>query len=117
MPPDGGADPPRSCAPRAEARLARDNTATVCSPCRRTHIENVRASLGSRQPEIAAAVKAAFDSPGSTESPDISAARPEDALDVLSTSQLLPFVSGAAPAVAATARRADDMSHVAAARR
>ena len=42
------------------ARLARDNTATICSPCRRTLIENA-AHLGALSDRDTAAVKAAFD--------------------------------------------------------
>lgn len=73
-------------------RLARDNTAKVCSPCRRTHIE-LSAHHGSAIARDGARIKAAFDAGGLYGVAEQLDCSPEDALDVLVNSQLLPFVS------------------------
>lgn len=73
-------------------RLARDNTATVCSPCRRTHIE-IAAHQGSLIARDSSRIKAAFDAAGLFGVAQHLACTPEDALDVLLSSQLVPFVS------------------------
>lgn len=73
-------------------RLARDNTGTVCSPCRRTDIETV-AHRGAMNHRNELDIKAAFDSSGLYGVAEQLGCPPEDALDVLLNSQLLPFVS------------------------
>jgi hypothetical protein len=73
-------------------RLARDNTGTVCSPCRRTHIETSaqRGALVSRdRPRI----KEVFESSGLHGVARHLDCTAEDALDVVLNAQLLPFVS------------------------
>ena len=73
-------------------RLARDNTGTICSPCRRTHIEHA-AHLGAFAARDVPRIKAAFDSLGIYGVAEHLGCSPEDALDVLVNAQLLPFVS------------------------
>ena len=73
-------------------RLARDNTGTVCSPCRRTHIETSAqrsALVGNDRLRI----KAVFESSGLLGVARQLGCTAEDALDVVLNSQLLPFVS------------------------
>ncbi len=96
------------------ARLARDNTATICSPCRRTLIENA-AHLGALSARDVAAVKDAFDSLGIYGVARHLGCSPEDALDVLVNAQLLPFVSARRRQLLRQLLGLNDMSHVAAA--
>lgn len=96
-------------------RLARDNTGTVCSPCRRTDIETVahRGAMDHRdEPDI----KAAFDSSGLHGVAEQLGCSPQDALDVLLNSQLLPFVSTQRRLLLRQLVVLDDQSHVAAAK-
>lgn len=97
------------------ARLARDNTGTVCSPCRRTDIETLahRGAVDQRdEPDI----KAAFDSSGLYGVAEQLGCSPEDALDVLLNSQLLPFVSKQRRLMLRQLVVLEDQSHVAAAK-
>jgi hypothetical protein len=96
------------------ARLARDNTDTICSPCRRTLIQNA-ARLGSLSARDVAAVKAAFDSRGIYGVARHLGCSPEDALDVLINVQLLPFVSARRRQLLRQLVGLNDMPHVAAA--
>jgi hypothetical protein len=73
-------------------RLARDNTATVCSPCRRTRIE-ASAHSGSLIARDGSRIRAAFDSSGLYGVAQHLECSPEDALDVLLSSQLVPFAN------------------------
>ena len=73
-------------------RLARDNTGTVCSPCRRTHIE-MAAHRGSMLARDGSQIKKAFESAGLYGVAEHLGCTPEDAVDVLLSRQLLPFAS------------------------
>ena len=73
-------------------RLARDNTGTVCSPCRRTHIE-LTAHHGALLARDNSKIKTVFESAGLYGVAQHLGCTPEDAVDVLLTAQLLPFVS------------------------
>ena len=73
-------------------RLARDHHDTICSPCRRTDIENsarTGALIARHNPEIAST----FNAGGLYGVADHLACTPEEALDVLLNARLLPFVS------------------------
>jgi uncharacterized Zn finger protein (UPF0148 family) len=73
-------------------RLARDQTDTVCSPCRRSSIEH----SAYRQARIArdrSGIKMAFDTSGLYGVADHLDTSPEEALDVLISSRLFPFIS------------------------
>ena len=94
-------------------RLARDNTGTICSPCRRTHIEH-SAQLGAFVPRHVPRIKAAFDSLGIYGVARHLGCSPEDALDVLVNAQLLPFVSVRRRLLLRQLIGLNDMSHVAA---
>jgi hypothetical protein len=96
-------------------RLARDNTSTICSPCRRTRIENV-AHLSALSARDVAPIKASFDSLGIYGVARHLGCRPEDALDVLVNAQLLPFVSARHRLLLRQLIGLDGMSHVAAAK-
>lgn len=94
-------------------RLARDNTGTVCSPCRRTHIELAAhngALLAKDRPQI----KTAFEATGLYGVAQHLDCTPEDAVDVLLTSQLLPFVSPGRRLVLRRLAGLRDHSHIAA---
>ena len=94
-------------------RLARDNTGTVCSPCRRTDIEAVahRGAVDKRdEPDI----KPAFDSSGVYGVAEQLGCTPQVALDVLLNSQLLPFVSTQRRLLLRELVGLQDCSHVAA---
>lgn len=73
-------------------RLARDNTGTVCSPCRRTHIE-LTAHKGAWLARDHTQITTVFESTGVYGVAHYLECTPEDAVDVLLSSQLLPFVS------------------------
>ena len=94
-------------------RLARDNTGTICSPCRRTHIEHA-AHLGAVAPGDVSRIKAAFDSLGIYGVAKQLGCDPEDAFDVLVNAQLLPFVSVRRRLLLRRLIGLNDMSHVAA---
>ena len=96
-------------------RLARDNTGTICSPCRRTRIENA-AHLGAFSAQDVPRIKAAFDSLGIYGVAQHLDCSPEEALDVLVNSQLLPFVSARRRLLLRQLVGLDDMSHTAAAK-
>jgi hypothetical protein len=94
-------------------RLARDNTGTVCSPCKRTHIETSaqRAALVTKDgPRI----KAMFESSGLQGVARHLDCTPDEALDVLLNAQLLPFVSAERRAVLHRLVGMPAASHVAA---
>jgi hypothetical protein len=95
-------------------RLARDHHDTICSPCRRTGIENSArsAALITRDnPEVARA----FDAGGLHGVADHLDCTPEEALDVLLNSQLLPFVSPMRRLMLRRLIALRDSSHIAAA--
>jgi hypothetical protein len=94
-------------------RLARDNTGTICSPCRRTHIEH-EAHLGEFAPQDVPRIKAAFDSLGIYGVAKHLGCSPEDALDVLVNAQLLPFVSVRRRLLLRQLVGLNDLSHIAA---
>jgi hypothetical protein len=94
-------------------RLARDNTAKVCSPCRRTHIE-LSAHHGALLARDSSRIRAAFDSGGLYEVADLLGCTSEDALDVLVSSQLVPFVSSRRRMLLRQLVGLSDRSHVAA---
>jgi hypothetical protein len=94
-------------------RLARDNTGTICSPCRRTHIEHA-AHLGAIAPRDVPRIKAAFDSLGIYGVAKHLGCTAEDALDVLVNAQLLPFVSARRRLLLRQLIGLNDMSHIAA---
>ena len=74
------------------SRLARDHEDTICSPCRRANIEH----SASREARIArdhSGIKAAFAAAGLYGVADHLGSTPEDALDVLISSRLFPFIS------------------------
>ncbi|MBK5330996.1 MAG: hypothetical protein JJD93_03445 [Ilumatobacteraceae bacterium] len=96
-------------------RLARDNTGTVCSPCRRTRIEH-DAHLGAFSAQNVPRIKAAFESLGVFGVAQHLDCSPEDALDVLVNAQLLPFVSARRRLLLRQLVGLNDMSHVAAAK-
>jgi hypothetical protein len=96
-------------------RLARDNTGTVCSPCRRTDIEAV-AHRGVTDRRDDPDIKAAFDSSGIYGVAEQLGCAPEDALDVLLNAQLLPFVSTNRRALLRELVGLQDLSHVTAGR-
>lgn len=94
-------------------RLARDNTGTVCSPCRRTDIEAV-AHSGAVDKRDESDIKVAFDSSGVYGVAEQLDCAPQDALDVLLNSQLLPFVSTQRRQLLRELVELRDSSHVAA---
>jgi hypothetical protein len=94
-------------------RLARDNTAKVCSPCRRTHIE-LAANHGSAIARDSSRIRAAFHSAGLYGVAEHLDCSPEDALDVLVNSQLLPFVTPRRRSLLRQLVGLGDRSHVAA---
>ena len=73
-------------------RLARDNTGTVCSPCKRTHIE-MTAHQGSLLARDNSQITTVFDTAGLYGVAEHLDCSPEDAVDVLLSAQLLPFMS------------------------
>jgi hypothetical protein len=95
-------------------RLARDHADTICSPCRRTGIEN-SARRGALMVRDSSGIKDAFDSFGLYGVADHLGCTPEEALDVLVDSRLLPFVSARRHAVLHQLVALGDISHVAAA--
>lgn len=94
-------------------RLARDNTGTICSPCRRTHIEHA-AHLGAVSARDAPRIRATFDSFGIYGVAQHLDCSPQDALDVLVNAQLLPFVSARRRLLLRQLIGLNDMTHVAA---
>ncbi len=94
-------------------RLARDNTSTICSPCRRTQIEH-DAHLGAFSAGDVPHIKAAFDSRGIYGVAKHLDCSPEDALDVLVNARLLPFVSPRRRLLLRQLIGLHDMSHIAA---
>ena len=96
-------------------RLARDNTGTICSPCRRTRIENA-SHVGAVSARNVPRIKATFESVGIFGVAQHLNCSPEDALDVLVNAQLLPFVSARRRLLFRQLIGLNDMSHVAAAK-
>jgi hypothetical protein len=94
-------------------RLARDNTAKVCSPCQRTLIE-LSAHHGSVVARDSSRISAAFHSGGLHAVAEYLDCSPEDAIDVLMNSQLLPFVSPRRRLLLRQLVGLGDQSHVAA---
>lgn len=94
-------------------RLARDNTGTVCSPCRRTHIENA-AHLGAVAARDVPHIKSVFNSLGILGVAQHLGCSPQDALDVLVNTQLLPCVSARRRLLLRQLVGLGHMSHVAA---
>lgn len=94
-------------------RLARDNTGTVCSPCRRTQIE-LTARKGSLLARDNSRIKLVFESAGLHGVAQHLGCTPEDAVDVLLSSQLLPFVSSRRRLVLRRLVALGDRSHIAA---
>ena len=94
-------------------RLARDNTGTICSPCRRTHIEHA-AHVGEFAPQDVPGITATFDSLGIYGVAKHLGCSPEDALDVLVNAQLLPFVSVRRRLMLRQLVGLNEMSHIAA---
>jgi hypothetical protein len=94
-------------------RLARDNTGTICSPCRRTHIEHA-AHLGVFARQDVPQIKEAFDTLGIHGVAQHLGCSPEDALDVLVNAQLLPFVSVRRRLLLRQLIGLGDISHIAA---
>jgi hypothetical protein len=95
-------------------RLARDHADTICSPCRRTTIENSaqRQMLSERD---LAGIKAAFDSAGLYGLAKHLDMSPSDALDALIDSRLLPQLSERRRTLLHRLVNLRDSSHVAAA--
>ena len=94
-------------------RLARDNTGTVCSPCRRTRIENA-AHLGAVSARDVPRIKATFETLGIYGVARHLNCSAEDALDVLVNAQVLPFVSARHRLLLRQLIGLNDLSHVAA---
>lgn len=95
-------------------RLAHDHVDTICSPCRRSEIEN-SARRGALLARESSQIKAAFDASGLygvAEQFDVS---PEEALDILITSRLVPVVSPRRRQLLRQLVALQDHSHVAAA--
>jgi hypothetical protein len=92
--------------------LARDHTETICSPCRRTTIENsaYREALIARD---RTGIKAAFDSSGLYGVAQHLDSTPEEALDAVIRSQLIPVLSAPRRALLHQLVRLRDSSHVA----
>ena len=75
-----------------DSRMARDHEDTICSPCRRANIEH----SADREARIArdhSGIKAAFDSAGLYGLAAYLDSTPEEALDVLISSRIFPFIS------------------------
>lgn len=96
------------------ARLARDHTDTICSPCRRTAIVN-SARRGALLVRESARIKAVFESLGLYGVAEQFELTPAQALDVLFGSQLLPSVSARRKVLLRQLVELGDCSHVAAA--
>jgi len=94
-------------------RLARDNTAKVCSPCRRTLIE-MTAHQGAMLARDSSQIKSIFESAGLYGVAEHLDCTPEDAVDVLLSSQLVPFVSPRRRLVLRRLVGLGDRSHIAA---
>ena len=94
-------------------RLARDNTGTVCSPCRRTDIE-MTAHRGALLARDSSQIRAVFETAGLYGVAKHLDCTPEDAVDVLLTSQLVPFVSPRRRLVLRRLVGLGDRSHIAA---
>ncbi len=94
-------------------RLARDNTAKVCSPCLRTHIE-MTAHQGAMLARDSSQIKSIFESAGLYGVAEHLDCTPEDAVDVLLSSQLVPFVSPRRRLVLRRLVGLGDRSHIAA---
>ena len=94
-------------------RLARDNTGTVCSPCKRTYIE-VTAHQGALLARDNSRIREVFESAGLYGVAEHLDCSPEDAIDVLLSSQLLPFVSPRRRLVLRRLVGLGDRSHIAA---
>jgi hypothetical protein len=94
-------------------RLARDNTGTVCSPCKRTDIER-SARNGALIARNSAGLRAAFDSRGFDGVVAHLRCTPDVALDALLISGIVPFVSARRRAVLRNLVALGGHSHVAA---
>lgn len=92
--------------------LARDQTDTICSPCRRASIEH-SAFRESRLARDHSAIKTAFEAAGLYGVADHLGCTPEDAMDVLVSSRLFPFISERRLALLHQLVSLRDSSHVA----
>ena len=99
---------------RCGTRLARDHAGTMCSPCRRTEIES-SARHGARLIRDPSGIAAAFDAEGLYGVADHLDCSPADALDVLLSSRLVPFVSARRHELLRQLVALGDCSHIAAA--
>ena len=93
-------------------RLALDQTDTICSPCRRASIER-SAYRESRRARDYSGIKTAFDSAGLYGVADHLGCTPEEAMDVLISSRLFPFISERRRAILHQLVCLRDTSHVA----
>jgi hypothetical protein len=95
-------------------RLAHDHADTICSPCRRTEIEKSARHVAHliRDPS---GIAAAFDAEGLYGVADHLDCSPSDALDVLLSSRLVPFVSSRRHQLLRQLVALGDCSHIAAA--
>ena len=95
-------------------RLARDHADTVCSPCRRTRIENsaLHQSLIARD---SSGITAAFDAAGLYGVVQYLECTPGEALDAVISSHLFPYTSGRRRGLLRQLVNMRDSSHVAAA--
>ena len=93
------------------ARLARDHGGTICSPCRRTQIENA-AHCGSVAARQRSQLKELFDDSGLYGVADRLQCDPGDALEVVLNARLLPFVSAPRRALLHQLVALRDQSHV-----
>ena len=73
-------------------RLAHDHVDTICSPCRRTEIER-SARRGAVLTRESSQIKAVFDASGLYGVAERFDCSPEEALDILLASRLVPVVS------------------------
>jgi hypothetical protein len=94
-------------------RLARDNTGTMCSPCKRTQIE-LSAHQGAVVARDIARIKAVFESAGLHGVAQQLGCTPEDALDVLLSAQLVPFATPSHRLILRRLVGLGDCSHIAA---
>ena len=99
---------------RCGTRLARDHAGPMCSPCRRTEIEHSACS-GARLIRDPSGIAAAFDAAGLYGVADHLNCSPADALDVLLSSRLVPFVSSRRHQLLRQLVALGDCSHIAAA--
>ena len=109
------AAPTTTCG-RCGARLARDHSDTVCSPCRRAQIEH-EAQREAHTVRDGSVIKAAFDSFGLNGVAEHLGIAPAEALDVVIAARLVPYVSERRRAMLRDLVEMSDLSHVAVAKR